>query len=664
MPPVLDQLKILPSSPHFWLHILFLAIFIIFSSRTSWLIPKALRHTFIFLAVLYFIMPLVHLIVVHPTVIAVFFMLVSALLLRLAGRWGRRPHPGPVFFIGNLLLGSGMLYIFFVNPFLWTPEILVQMFSIWSLFNLSSVTLTFILLDGQRSQNAKRLATTLLPPLWLILLFNAVLFILSTSGNNAGETADFSGTISRFLTVLNWFSLMMVWAHFTSDSAHQKERAYSELLWGRETLRTLLKDFSGQLAESVPSQDFLVHAAEKLMSFMGCAGAAIFLLDEYEDVLKPACFTGDFPPLVPIQDSGTHTRKEREAMFMGLDLPLDNSLLNPACRAGKVSYFESVATSYEFLNSHLSNDWEDLNLLTAPLVSRDRLLGVTAITFSRTGKMIHPKQMRRFKDISRWTGEFYYGLLGSLHTLERQKIDIEATQIKEIQELLLPQRLPRLASISLGAMSRAARGVSGDFYDVIPLRKGEILIVIGDVAGKGIPAGMAMVMIRTILHLFAHQKGMSPSKLLEIINWGISGKVSLDRFATLTLVHYQFLDGKTVYSNAAHHPMLVFRSKKGVIEELDSEGIPIGLEKKSKYKEIRTKLEKNDIIMLYTDGVTEAVAEDGQLYSLDRLKKLVIGNATQKAERIKEALKKDLDVFCGKSVRQDDQTLLVMKVDN
>jgi sigma-B regulation protein RsbU (phosphoserine phosphatase) len=170
-------------------------------------------------------------------------------------------------------------------------------------------------------------------------------------------------------------------------------------------------------------------------------------------------------------------------------------------------------------------------------------------------------------------------------------------------------------------------------------------------------------MVRTIIHLVAHQPGMTVSRILDVVNWGIAGKVSLDRFATVALLSYDFIQHRLEYSNAAHHPLLIFRAASQKFETLDTEGIPIGLEKKTKYAQINTVLQRDDIVVLYTDGIIEAMNDRGQQYSFESLQQVIRDHCDLPPEKLKKAIIDDMNAFVGKAKQHDDQTFLLMKVD-
>jgi sigma-B regulation protein RsbU (phosphoserine phosphatase) len=131
----------------------------------------------------------------------------------------------------------------------------------------------------------------------------------------------------------------------------------------------------------------------------------------------------------------------------------------------------------------------------------------------------------------------------------------------------------------------------------------------------------------------------------------------------LALLTYDFAQRQLEYSNAAHHPLLIFRAANRTFETLDTEGIPIGLEKKTKYNQINTVLQPADIVVLYTDGIIEAMNDQGSQYTLESLQRVILANCDFPPERLKRAIIEDMNGFVGKAKQHDDQTFLLMKVD-
>ncbi|MFW5712071.1 MAG: PP2C family protein-serine/threonine phosphatase, partial [Spirochaetota bacterium] len=203
----------------------------------------------------------------------------------------------------------------------------------------------------------------------------------------------------------------------------------------------------------------------------------------------------------------------------------------------------------------------------------------------------------------------------------------------------------------------------GDYYDVIPLRKkGKAVVLICDVAGKGVPASLVMVMIRTIVHLIAGA-GRDVAKVVSLINRGVAGNVSIERFATLSYLTVDLKTGRVEYCNAGHHPLLVYRAATGAFETFDTDGLPIGLEKSSEYEHTHLQLRKDDVVMLYTDGVTEAMNYQDEQFGEDRVKNIVANVSVNgsSAFQIMQAIFTGIDKFVGGAPQHDDETLIILK---
>lgn len=406
--------------------------------------------------------------------------------------------------------------------------------------------------------------------------------------------------------------------------------------------------------------DFAVRSAVKSTN---ADGGAVFLVDEFEDVLKVKAVDGDFPPPYQVPPKVKLRIKDLANYFQSTPIPLDKTIVGECALTRQAIYIRDTRDDERMSQNAQLDQIYIASIILVPLMQGTKVFGVLAVV-SRRGNFLftadHFSQIRTFAD---YTSLTINSLFTYLQLLEKQEMEREVGIAAEIQGQLLPSQLPRVSSVSLAAFSLPAKGVSGDYYDIINIRKGHILLAVCDVAGKGIPASLVMVMIRTIIHLVAHQPGMSPSRILDIVNWGIAGKVSLDRFATVALLTYDFAQRRLEYSNAAHHPLLIFRAANSSFETLDTEGIPIGLERKTKYSQLHTGLQPGDIVVLYTDGIIEAMNDGGQQYTLESLQQVILANSGLPPERLKRAIIDDMNSFVGKAKQHDDQTFLLMKVE-
>jgi sigma-B regulation protein RsbU (phosphoserine phosphatase) len=300
--------------------------------------------------------------------------------------------------------------------------------------------------------------------------------------------------------------------------------------------------------------------------------------------------------------------------------------------------------------------------MAIPLIVEKRVFGVLSVIIRQRELHFAPADFERAKVFAEYASLTLENLYNYVQLLEKQEIEREVGIAAQIQRQLLPSRLPRVRGASVAAFSQPARGVSGDYYDVLRLsRDGRFGLVVCDVAGKGVPASLVMVMIRTIIHLVAGS-GRDASTIVGWINRGITGQVDIDRFATLSVITYDPSSRRLEYANAAHHPAIIFRNSSRDCERIDAEGLPIGLEREVCYGKQERRLEPGDLVLLYTDGVVEAMSENREQYGEDRLLDAVRRHAGDAPNKVLSGIRQDIEQFVGRAKQQDDLTLVVMKV--
>lgn len=243
--------------------------------------------------------------------------------------------------------------------------------------------------------------------------------------------------------------------------------------------------------------------------------------------------------------------------------------------------------------------------------------------------------------------------------LQRKKYELEIAH--EIQESLLPHEMPQLAGYDIYAINIPAKEVGGDFYDFIPISEGKMGITIADVSGKSVSAALFMALSRTILRA----KAIGNSNAVEVIkdaNTLIASDSESGMFVTL---FYAILDlkKKTMdYVNAGHNPPVIFIRKTGYLEGLTTRGIALGAMDTIEPEEKKIDLESGDVIVFYTDGVTEAMDNKGELFGEKRLYKLVKSNNNLSAKDIVDKIKESVMDFSQDQSQFDDITLMVLKV--
>lgn len=431
-----------------------------------------------------------------------------------------------------------------------------------------------------------------------------------------------------------------------------------------KSLISFMKTIGTAISEKVEVEKVMDFVVSSALEATRADGACILLVDEFEDVLKVKSVKGEFPPPYNVSSTVKTKAANLAAFFASTPIPIGETVLGEAASTGKIIYIPNTKKDPRMVHNTKDDLLHVSSLIAVPLILNKKVLGVLAVVSRRYDFQFTREHYAQLENFGDYTSMTINNLLLTVQLLEKQEMEREVGIAAEIQGQLLPNRLPQVSSISMAAYSLPAKGVSGDYYDVINVKKGQVMLVMCDVAGKGVPASLVMVMIRTIIHLVAHQKNMTVSRIMEIVNWGIAGKVALDRFATMSLLTYDFYSHNLEYSNAAHHPLLIYRAAKDAFEDMDTEGIPIGLERKTKYNQISTKVEKDDILVLYTDGIIEAMNDRSEQYSLERLQSVLRESKDLAPEKLKNRIIEDINRFVGKARQHDDQTFLIMKITN
>lgn len=244
-------------------------------------------------------------------------------------------------------------------------------------------------------------------------------------------------------------------------------------------------------------------------------------------------------------------------------------------------------------------------------------------------------------------------------TAARQAFESELNVAREIQKSLLPSSLPDTKGLALHAVNVPANHVAGDFFDFFFVNDNTLAVLIADVVGKGAAAALFMAVTRTVIRNQAFG-GASPAEVLTTANRVIAADNARDMFVTLFFGHYNISTGELIFSNAGHCPPVI-GTHDGNSRELTAETDPIlGVFPGQQYHQHRTQLNPLDSLVLYTDGVTEAMNADDAMFSEEHLNRLVANNPTATPEELCELIVESVETF-RHHPRQDDVTVLVLR---
>jgi sigma-B regulation protein RsbU (phosphoserine phosphatase) len=246
-------------------------------------------------------------------------------------------------------------------------------------------------------------------------------------------------------------------------------------------------------------------------------------------------------------------------------------------------------------------------------------------------------------------------------TVQQQRDDLlkDLELAAQVQRLFLPSGRPAIAGLEIAGMMQPARGVGGDYYDYFPIDAHTTQVIIADVAGKGVPAALLMSATAAALRLEAN-RDRNMLQQVDRLNTEIGAVSDPEQYVTLLVGEIDTTKRKIHYVNCGHNPALLFRAKTGALSLMNSSCPPIGLSPEEICELASEDLMAGDVLVFYTDGVTEAENQRGEEFGMERLSAVVLRGSSLPAEDLMTNIYNAAADFCGDDFN-DDMTILVVK---
>jgi sigma-B regulation protein RsbU (phosphoserine phosphatase) len=410
--------------------------------------------------------------------------------------------------------------------------------------------------------------------------------------------------------------------------------------------------------------------AKGITRVVGARGGAVYIHDPVRRQLVPSALTRDCPPLIelPVAIAGK----------IGLDRAVVHSyvrLQSVAEGAGALGdvFGSGRALKLDNLHDHPSfahltgAEGRALAVMIAPLHYGPKQLGVLAVARRAGAGPFSDHDFSVFQSLAEQSAFALGSAMVHQEAMAKRRIEEELQRASEIQRILLPAEPPAFPGFLLAAAYQPAKVVSGDYYDFIPLDNTHLGIVIADVSGKGVPASLVMATCRGLLRLAA-QRSLSPAEVLKLVNRHLFGDIREDMFVSLAYCVVDSVTGDVTLARAGHDPPLLYRQATGTIELLKPAGLALGVDQGNVFdratRELTVTLGPGDRILLYTDGVTEALdAAGGEEFGVERLQEAfrAAASAGAAAPEILAAIQAQLAEFVTKARQHDDITLVAIE---
>lgn len=444
-------------------------------------------------------------------------------------------------------------------------------------------------------------------------------------------------------------------------------KKFSDLEGEEHRMFTFLHEL-GLAIESEPSPTVLsriiVDGIEKVVT---ARGGAIYFVNAENDFLNPSYISEECPPLIGIP---VEIRKKAERDPRALEshlrlsrVALDEGILGHCLSMGEPVHIKDVKNHPAFRDA-FTRYTDDVSVLLSPLRHANKDLGVLVVARRHEDGNFTANDFAVFRSAAEQSSFAIGNARIHREAHEKRAIEGELKNAREVQRILLPQQDPVVAGFRISGTNLPARIISGDYYDYIDLGAQKFGIVIADVSGKGVPAGMLMAMCRSALRSVASGE-ISPSKVTAAVNRQIFPDIREDMFISMAYSVLDTATGMLTLSRAGHEPALLFRRETGKVELLRSPGLALGIDSGTVFERVtrdqEVEMKSGDCVLFYTDGIKEAVDAHEEEFGMERMCEAFRMAAPLGAEAVLTRMQEELAQFTGEGPQMDDITLVAIE---
>jgi serine phosphatase RsbU (regulator of sigma subunit) len=478
-------------------------------------------------------------------------------------------------------------------------------------------------------------------------LIGAFVVSLQIAGSPAGEHAFDPKTLAVLQGI----------AHQTSQSVQNLRLAEARQEEAYVTAALL------QVANAVVSAgelpDILENIVNLLPILVGIDACIIYRWDESSRLFRPTnAYTGN---------------RRVEESLLAMPYPSgEHELLDCVAQQGSVqiSQIPTAGTPVEdwpelgcrpledYLNSSPPppGDW----VLGFPLNAQGHVLGVLMVRERNASPAFWERRMEIINGISKQTSLAIQNDLLRKEMVANERLEREMQLARQIQETFLPAQLPGAVGWEIDLRWRTARQVGGDFYDVFPLDNGRIGLVVADVSDKGLAAALYMTVVRTLIRASV-RNNHQPAETLETVNQLLYSDAPEAMFITTVYAILDPQSGEVVYANAGHNLPLWVRAQERKVEALTKGGMALGVLKAVDLRNHTLEMDEGDLLVLYTDGVTDVLSPEGDSFGEERLRQVLVDHSGSPVAETLEALDETISAFQQDMPVFDDLTLLAVR---
>ena len=448
----------------------------------------------------------------------------------------------------------------------------------------------------------------------------------------------------------------------------KKKVVCDEVIKQGQIVLSFLHEIGTAFTEAIDLTDLLRSVVDFSTKILNANAGALFLVDDTGKELKASVVIGNFPlwhkPEKHIMEKIVSRGKYLEGYLKAHKVPVGSGLIGSVAETKK-----SCLISDGLLDARIPEFSEEIlqvrTMILVPLKIRDDVLGVLALANKNDEKSFNETDLNLLESLADQAALAIRNARYYKTIVEKHKLDRDLNIARDIQKMLLPKECPTIDDWDIAVWSESAMEIGGDYYDFIDVGKNSLGVAIADVSGKSIPGALMMGVTRSILRSKAIGVN-SASNVLMSVNELICNDIEQDMFISLLYLIINLKKNEVICARAGHEPMIVYKSKSETCELIKASGMVLGMDDGSMFnnslREAKVQMESGDVIVLYTDGITEAMNSKEEEFGLDNLLNAIRTSSNLTADEIVNNISQRISRFTGNIPQHDDLTLIVMKM--
>ncbi len=442
------------------------------------------------------------------------------------------------------------------------------------------------------------------------------------------------------------------------------EQEKQELLTEESRMFSFLHELGQNLAHDRGLRRLHDDIVSGVARVVGADSSALYMIDRTGTALVPAALTKNCPAVIELPERLLGESTATLHSYLQLTAaPAGEGLLG-RCFTSQLPVNAGPLMQGRHWSGRLASSQAGMSVMVAPVTTGSRRLGVLAAVQDAGKEPFTAHEFEVFRSAAEQGAFALASAMTQQEAMDKRRIEEELRSASEVQRILLPDKAPELGDYHIAATNKAAKVMSGDYYDFIRLDDDHAGVIIADVSGKGFPASLVMATCRALVRGLGEHE-LSPTATLSRVNRQLWGDVREDMFISLAYCVLDRCSSRVVMSRAGHDAPLLYSKSTGEVTTLKPPGLALGVDSGKVFervtKDFAFDMQSGDCLLLYTDGVNEAANNEGDEFGLDRLTETFRLAAPSGAQAVLDAFQQAVSEFAGSQPQSDDITIIAVQ---